>query len=55
MSDDDPIGLTEYLINEFNRRNLGFMEVNETSTVDFSTIERKWDSFYKDKPFKSLR
>lgn len=55
MSDSDPIALMEYLIEEFNKRNLGFLEVNETSSFDIKTYQAKLEAFYKDKPFKSIR
>ena len=55
MSDSDPIALMEYLIDQFNKRNLGFIELNETSTWEIKTYQAKIDAFYKDKSYKSLR
>jgi len=55
MSDSDAFGLMEYLIQEFNTRKLGFIEVNESPSFDDATYQEKGERFYAQYEKKSIR
>jgi len=54
MGDSDIFGLLDYLFEEFNKRNLAFVEVNECFAFDISHVEKS-QKFWADRKEKSIR
>ena len=58
MSDSDPFALFDYLIEQFNIRKLGFLEVNEAiiwDDINGDKYQAKVKEVYGDKEFKTMR
>lgn len=55
MTDSDPFGLFDYLIEQFNARSLAFIEVNEAPTFDPVNWKAVGERFYAQYEKKSLR
>lgn len=54
MSDSDIFGLLDYLFEEFNKRNLAFVEINEALSFDPRANKDLAASFWADKKQKSI-
>lgn len=58
MSDSDPFALMEYLMEQFNARKLGFLEVNEAiiwDDINGDKYKAKVKEFYGDRPYQTMR
>ena len=54
MADEDPVALTDYLIEKFNEKDLGFVELTEGFSLEGRDTQLRRE-FYKDRPEKSFR
>lgn len=54
MSDSDPFALMDYLIDQFNKKGLAFLEVNEGLAMDRTDAEKR-EVFWRGHEKKTIR